>query len=70
MNWNEVIKKENKSSKIYDTFSLNPKHCSLVVMKCRCILRSLTISNPETKRKRRTRRRRILRWRSSKVCSP
>ena len=27
MNWNEVIKKENKTSKIYDHFSLNPKSC-------------------------------------------
>jgi len=26
MNWNEVIKKENKSSQIYDHYNLNPKN--------------------------------------------
>lgn len=29
MNWNEVIKKENKSSQIYEHFDINPHNRSL-----------------------------------------
>lgn len=28
MNWNEVIKKENKNAQIYDNFDINPHHCN------------------------------------------
>lgn len=28
MNWNEVIKKENKNSNLYETYTLHPRTCT------------------------------------------
>lgn len=33
MNWNEVIRKENKSSQIYDKFDINPQHLYIIADK-------------------------------------
>lgn len=33
MNWNEVIRKENKSSQIYDKFDINPHHLYIITDK-------------------------------------
>ena len=33
MNWNEVIRKENKSSQIYDNFDINPHNLYIIAEK-------------------------------------